>query len=447
MDTNDGKTKEMWGRRFKVVKNGLDEAEVVSFVTGLIEQNKELTTKLEHIDTLKKLAEKTVIEAEKQAKDIKAEIEEKAQARAEAILAEAQEKAQVEASRIVSEADQKAERILLEKIELAKKQGEDILNAAEERAERIKADANKEAEEIIARAKQEVTAAEQQARELIRSAEEKAQFITTNANEEAGKIIATARQQAAELEEKAQAMVTSAEKKAEDILNEAREKGEEIIRTKTEAASKEAEGILKDARKKATEEAALMKQEAEQLLARSKKVTQNEIKNKLKKAYQELLADLGAIKETEVIPGLAEDKVSEQPAPEAKAPAVLEPEILEVKEPVQPTSRTEKEAATLYRGPVELVIPPPLGLDRMLQLHKHLRNIPDVEVLNLGVAADKSITIRLVVQNPIPLRSILEELPEVEQATESPQEIESTMPSRKGGEKVAVKRIIVTTRK
>ncbi len=93
MDTSDSKTKEIWGRRFKIVKNGLDEAEVVSFVTSLIEQNKELTTKLEHIDTLKKLAEKTVIEAEKQAKDIKAEIEGKAQARAEAILAEAEEKA------------------------------------------------------------------------------------------------------------------------------------------------------------------------------------------------------------------------------------------------------------------------------------------------------------------------------------------------------------------
>ncbi len=332
-------------------------------------------------------------------------------------------------------------------MDLAKKQGDEILNAAEETAERIRADANKAAEEIIARARQEATAAEQQTRELMKSAEEKAQVITTNANEEAARIISTARQQAAELEERAQAMVTSAEKKAEEILNEARGKAEEIIRTKTEEASKEAQVILKDARKRAQEEVALMKQEAEQLLARSKKVTQTEIKNKLKKAYQELLADLGAIKETDVIPSLAEDKISEQPEPEATTPTLVETQVVEVKESVQPTKKAEKEAATLYRGTVELVIPPPLGLDKMLQLHKHLRSIPDVEVLNLGVAADKSITIRLVVENPIPLCSILEDLPDVEQVTESPQEIESTMPSRKGGEKAAIKRIIVTTRK
>src|SRR4030043_947406 len=103
MDTSDSRAKEIWGKKFKIVKNGLDEGEVSSFVTSLIEQNKDLTIKLEHVDTLKKLAEKTVIEAERQAKEIKAEIEEKANAKAEAIVAEAEEHATMEAGKIISD--------------------------------------------------------------------------------------------------------------------------------------------------------------------------------------------------------------------------------------------------------------------------------------------------------------------------------------------------------
>jgi hypothetical protein len=106
-----------------------------------------------------------------------------------------------------------------------------------------------------------------------------------------------------------------------------------------------------------------------------------------------------------------------------------------------------KESPGLYQGTVELVIPPPLGLDRMLQLHKHLRNIPNIEVLNLGVSADKSITIRVMLENPTPLRSILEDLPEVETVADAPQDAEMTTPTKKTGERTPVKRIIVTTKK
>src|SRR4030042_2369918 len=123
MDTSDSRAKEIWGKKFKIVKNGLDEAEVSSFVTSLIDQNKDLTIKLEHIDTLKRLAEKTVIEAERQAKEIRAEIEEKANAKAQAILAEAEEKANMEAGKIISEADEKTEKVATEKLNTSINQG------------------------------------------------------------------------------------------------------------------------------------------------------------------------------------------------------------------------------------------------------------------------------------------------------------------------------------
>jgi vacuolar-type H+-ATPase subunit H len=134
--------KELWGRRFRIVKNGLDETDVVSYVDGLRYSTTEIERKLEridsiithlaeqyqelagrvdlpptltdltqspdhgsvhsrvaHVESLKLLAEKTVMEADRQA---------------ELIVAEAQERAQVDADRILAEARQKAQDITLE---------------------------------------------------------------------------------------------------------------------------------------------------------------------------------------------------------------------------------------------------------------------------------------------------------------------------------------------
>ena len=134
--------KELWGRRFRVVKNGLAETDVVSYgdglryptteierkleridsiITHLAEQYQELAGRVDfpptltdltespdhgsvhsrvaHVESLKRLAEKTVMEADQQA---------------ELILSEAQERAQVDADRILAEARQRAQDITLE---------------------------------------------------------------------------------------------------------------------------------------------------------------------------------------------------------------------------------------------------------------------------------------------------------------------------------------------
>jgi F0F1-type ATP synthase membrane subunit b/b' len=134
--------RELWGRRFRIVKNGLDETDVVSYVDGLRYSTTEIERKLEridsiithlaeqyqelagradfsptlthltespdhgsvhgrvaHVESLKRLAEKTVMEADRQA---------------ELILSEVQERAQVDADRILVEARQRAQDITLE---------------------------------------------------------------------------------------------------------------------------------------------------------------------------------------------------------------------------------------------------------------------------------------------------------------------------------------------
>jgi cell division septum initiation protein DivIVA len=98
-DTGDHVT-EICGQQFRVVKRGLDESEVADFISSLLEQNTDLQGRLQHLNSLRRLAEKVVIRAEDQAEKMRREAEERAQEklllaeqRATEILREAEEAA------------------------------------------------------------------------------------------------------------------------------------------------------------------------------------------------------------------------------------------------------------------------------------------------------------------------------------------------------------------
>jgi len=92
------------GRKFKRVKNGLDEAQVASFIDELIEERDKLAQSQEHIASLNRLAETTVVEANKLATQIKAEAAEQAKAESAAIIDKAGEQAQQMAEQKIAEA-------------------------------------------------------------------------------------------------------------------------------------------------------------------------------------------------------------------------------------------------------------------------------------------------------------------------------------------------------
>jgi cell division septum initiation protein DivIVA len=103
------------GREFKRVKNGLDEAEIAYFVDELIKERDELTQSQHHIASLSKLAETTIVEADRLAKQIKAEASEQAKAESAAVIDKAREQAQQMAERkqaeILKMANEKADAI------------------------------------------------------------------------------------------------------------------------------------------------------------------------------------------------------------------------------------------------------------------------------------------------------------------------------------------------
>lgn len=92
MQKKSGTAKVMENYAFRPAMSGLDE-NTTAFINSLIDQNSELINKLEHVDSLKQLADKTVLEARKEAAEIIAEAEKKAKTEARKILSRAKKQA------------------------------------------------------------------------------------------------------------------------------------------------------------------------------------------------------------------------------------------------------------------------------------------------------------------------------------------------------------------
>ena len=111
------------GREFNRVKNGLDEAQVAPFIDELTKERDKLAQSQDHIASLNRLAEMTVVEADKLATQVKTEAAEQATAESTAIIDKAKEQAR-----------QIAERKIAEAVEIANEKANAIRAKAEEEA-------------------------------------------------------------------------------------------------------------------------------------------------------------------------------------------------------------------------------------------------------------------------------------------------------------------------
>jgi hypothetical protein len=110
-------------REFKRVKNGLDEAQVASFIDELTKERDELAQSQDHIASLNRLAEMTVVEADRLATQVKTEATEQAKAESTAIIDKAREQARQMMEKKISEA-----------VEIANEKANAIKAKAEEEA-------------------------------------------------------------------------------------------------------------------------------------------------------------------------------------------------------------------------------------------------------------------------------------------------------------------------
>jgi len=195
---------ELWGREFNIVKSGLSEAQVVSFVNDLVKQHDMLLQRQEHLAALTKLAERTVTEAEKLADETKRDAANQAKAEAAKILTEAESRAKAEAARIMAEAETRAQQIVKDKetqaIAAATKQAEAIKSGAERLADEVKREAEARARTEASRI---IAEAQAQGQQIIRQKEAEALSLAT---------------------EQAKAIRSKAEREAEQLLEREKEK-------------------------------------------------------------------------------------------------------------------------------------------------------------------------------------------------------------------------------
>ena len=173
---------ELWGREFNVVKNGLSEAQVVSFVNDLAKQHDVLIQRQEHLVALTTLAERTVSEADKLADEMKVEARKQAQEQAANISAEAEASAKSEASRLLGEAqvaaEKKAKETEARALEAADKLASELKRAADAEAKRVIAEAESKGRHIIEIKEAEASAAASaQAEAILSKARQEASLL------------------------------------------------------------------------------------------------------------------------------------------------------------------------------------------------------------------------------------------------------------------------------
>lgn len=251
----------------------------------------------------------------------------------------------------------------LELIESVKGLAEETLAEAQKAAEVIKAEAEK--------------GAHKKAREVVSKAEAEAEAAVQE-------IVAKARERA---EAEANDIITEARRRSEAMER----KGYQVLREADDKASK----IVAEAKRRADDEAEVIRREAEQILAASKKAAESDIGEKHRKTREE------------------ETKASKLTEPHTSVSLHGGKEAEKTRSRNSSSHESGKKEPVLYDSDVELAVPPPIAFDQLQRLLGHLRKTSHIKVKDLGGSLNKGVRIRLQLRTRVPLLSILLGFPEV----------------------------------
>ena len=139
--------------------------------------------------------------------------------------------------------------------------------------------------------------------------------------------------------------------------------------------------------------------------------------------------------EQEAEPAGEEAEERLEPMAEAVAPLFVAEEKSEV---VKPAAEEEASVApaqgngdTVYQGMVELDIAA-VDAQQISNLLSYLREVPILQVVSLSGSATRDNTVVVVANRPLPLLSVLREMPPVETAIVSGNKIEVTLKTKNG---------------
>jgi|WetSurMetagenome_2_1015567.scaffolds.fasta_scaffold32932_1 cell division septum initiation protein DivIVA len=350
---------ELWGREFNLVKNGLSEAQVVSFVNDLAKQHDVLLQRQEHLVTLTKLAERTVSEADKMADEIKQEAQKQARVDAAKIISEAEASAKTQSGRIIKDADA----------------------AAKAQTERLIADATAQAEQTI---------------------KEKESHAMTAAAEQAEAIISTAEKVAAETKK-------DTENEIKKMISDAETRSRHIVEQKeaeaNAAAAEQARVILENA-----------KMEAGTMLEREKQRIQPELTQFVRNLRSQLMSELDSIKSKvgslesqfdSFVPSIEAPKVNTESKPSPQKPDAF-------MDLVKQSEHSDDEGEPTW----EVEIVPPLDIMKIMSIVSYLDSLSEVSRTEIIPRNDRTSVIIYTCRD-MELVDMIKSLPEITSAEET----------------------------
>ncbi len=356
-ESREKKTKRLWEREFKIVRAGLDEKQVISFVDDLVSQNRlsQGTSSM----SLRSLLQTAIADAEQIADSIKMRAETEAKA---------------ETARIISQAEQDAQEIKRRAEVATQKEAEGILSVANRKAEITEVEAKQKALLFLLRVREEI---EKEVRAEYERAYSRLSSSLQNLVSEGENI-------EAELKSKRAALW---ENKAFEL------KEHEAMLLKS------SEGVMSP-----LETPVPMEAEIESDIASKEKIEQPVL-------LQEEAPEEGMEQPVQL---------QEEPPQEIEEPVRLQDEVLEEK--VEESTQVKLDSQASYTGEVELVIAMPVELKTVSKLYNYLQTIPEIKILRTRGYRDRGTTITVVLDEPIPLISIMSKIPGVEVIPELIQE-------------------------
>jgi hypothetical protein len=121
--------------------------------------------------------------------------------------------------------------------------------------------------------------------------------------------------------------------------------------------------------------------------------------------------------------------------PVASTVAITE-ERAEVAGPIVPVegdfASREMDDGKLYHGTLELDIPPPVDSIHLGRFLKHLREVPDLQLLLVGDSAGKKTRVTVFIGKPLPLLSVLKEMTPVKSVVERENSIQVVLETSTG---------------
>ncbi len=416
------KTRQLWESEFNVVKEGLDEKQVVAFVDNLIAQHR--TLQQASADSLRSLLKTAVTDAEQLAASIKVKAQAEAEAEAAGIITQAKQEDQEIRRRAEIAAQKEAEDIL----SVANKKAEDILSVVNKKAEITEVEARQNALLFLLRAREEI---EKEVREEYKRAYARLSSSLQNLLDEGQSIEVELKGKRARLWESKKFEL----KEHEAVLLETSEEVAPPPETLApEEEIKQPVQLQEEAVEEKTEEPAQPQEETPEEEIKQPVQLQEEVSEEKTEEPAQLQEEAPASEPAEE----TTEEPSEQPAPE---------EIPGRREETKSTRLKPADSQPLYVGEVELAIAVPVELKMVSKFYNYLQTISDIKILRTTGSWDRGTTITVVADKPIPLISKISEVPDVEVIAELPQKDSSEKgksSSRLRGGGKGVKRIKLT---